>query len=36
MRSIGITRKLDAIGRIVLPKELRRKLEINNKSSLLK
>ena len=28
MRSIGIVRKIDELGRIVLPKELRKSLEI--------
>ncbi len=28
MRSIGIVRKIDELGRIVLPKELRRSLDI--------
>ncbi len=29
MRSIGIVRKIDELGRIVLPKELRRSLDIS-------
>lgn len=29
MKSIGIVRRLDPLGRIVLPKELRRTLELN-------
>jgi len=30
MKSLGIVRKLDEVGRIVLPKELRRKFRIEN------
>ena len=29
MKSIGITRKIDPLGRLVIPKELRRTMEIN-------
>ena len=31
MKSTGIVRKVDELGRIVIPKELRRVLEINEK-----
>lgn len=34
MKSTGIVRKVDELGRIVLPKELRRTLEINEKDPL--
>ena len=34
MKSTGIVRKVDELGRIVLPIELRRTLEINEKDSL--
>lgn len=34
MKSTGIVRKTDHLGRIVLPKELRRSLEIANKDPL--
>lgn len=34
MKSTGITRKLDPLGRIVLPKEMRRTLELNEGDSL--
>jgi transcriptional pleiotropic regulator of transition state genes len=34
MKSTGIVRKIDELGRIVLPKELRRKLEIAEKDGL--
>ena len=34
MKSTGITRKIDELGRIVLPIELRRKLGIAEKDSL--
>ena len=34
MKSIGIVRKIDAVGRIVLPIELRKTLNINDDSSL--
>jgi AbrB family transcriptional regulator, transcriptional pleiotropic regulator of transition state genes len=34
MKSIGIVRKVDELGRVVIPMELRRKLEINEKDSL--
>ena len=34
MKSIGIVRKLDDLGRIVLPIELRRTLDIADKSPL--
>lgn len=34
MKSTGIVRKLDELGRIVLPIELRAKLDINPKDSL--
>lgn len=31
MKSTGIVRKVDGLGRIVIPKELRQKLDINEK-----
>ncbi len=34
MKSTGIVRKIDSLGRIVLPKELRRQLNIDMDSSL--
>ena len=34
MKSTGIVRKIDPLGRIVLPKELRKTLNINEKDSL--
>jgi AbrB family transcriptional regulator, transcriptional pleiotropic regulator of transition state genes len=34
MKSIGIVRRLDELGRIVLPKELRRNLNINTTDGL--
>lgn len=34
MKSTGITRKVDELGRIVLPIELRRKMNIEEKDSL--
>ena len=34
MKSLGIVRKVDELGRIVLPIELRRTLNINEKDSL--
>ncbi|SEO58307.1 transcriptional regulator, AbrB family [Amphibacillus marinus] len=34
MKSTGIVRKTDHLGRIVLPKELRRSLDINTKDPL--
>lgn len=34
MKSTGIVRKLDEMGRVVLPKELRRTLEIEEKDAL--
>lgn len=34
MKSIGIVRKVDELGRIVLPIELRRTLNINEKDAL--
>ncbi|MBJ8030681.1 AbrB/MazE/SpoVT family DNA-binding domain-containing protein [Bacillus cereus group sp. N21] len=34
MKSTGITRKLDQLGRIVIPMELRRTLEIEEKTPL--
>ncbi|MFS0878067.1 AbrB/MazE/SpoVT family DNA-binding domain-containing protein [Solibacillus isronensis] len=34
MKSTGIVRKVDELGRIVLPKELRRVLEINEKDPI--
>lgn len=34
MRSTGIVRKLDEMGRVVLPMELRRTLEIEEKDAL--
>ena len=34
MKSIGIVRKIDEIGRIVLPIELRNKMDINTKDSV--
>ena len=34
MKSIGIVRKLDSLGRIVLPKELRRTLEIHERDPI--
>ena len=34
MKSIGIVRKIDTVGRIVLPIELRKTLNITNDSSL--
>ena len=33
MKSIGIVRKIDELGRIVLPIELRNKMDINTKDS---
>ncbi|MBM7624221.1 AbrB/MazE/SpoVT family DNA-binding domain-containing protein [Sporohalobacter salinus] len=34
MKSTGIVRKVDDLGRIVIPKELRKTLNINEKDSL--
>ncbi|PED05419.1 AbrB/MazE/SpoVT family DNA-binding domain-containing protein, partial [Bacillus pseudomycoides] len=34
MKSTGVTRKLDSLGRIVIPKELRRTLAIQEKTPL--
>ncbi len=34
MKSIGIVRKVDELGRIVLPRELRRTLNINDKDEI--
>lgn len=34
MKSTGIVRKVDELGRIVIPMELRRTLEINEKDSV--
>lgn len=34
MKSTGIVRKIDELGRIVIPKELRDKLNINTKDSI--
>lgn len=34
MKSTGIVRKVDELGRVVLPVELRRNLEINEKDAL--
>lgn len=34
MKSIGIVRQVDELGRVVLPVELRRTLEIHHKDSL--
>ena len=34
MKSIGIVRRLDELGRIVLPKELRRNMNINTSDGL--
>ena len=34
MKSIGIVRKVDELGRIVLPKELRTTLDINERDAL--
>ncbi len=34
MKSTGITRKVDELGRVVLPIELRRTLDINEKDEL--
>ncbi|PEJ23242.1 AbrB family transcriptional regulator [Bacillus pseudomycoides] len=34
MKSTGVTRKLDQLGRIVIPMELRRTLEIEEKTPL--
>ncbi|OON98232.1 MAG: AbrB family transcriptional regulator [Epulopiscium sp. Nele67-Bin004] len=34
MKSTGIVRKVDELGRVVLPIELRRNLEINEKDAL--
>ena len=34
MKSIGIVRKLDELGRIVIPRELRRTLDIEEKDTL--
>ena len=34
MKSTGIVRKLDELGRIVIPKEIRKKLEIGQKDSI--
>lgn len=34
MKSTGIVRKVDELGRVVIPRELRRKLYINEKDPL--
>lgn len=34
MKSIGITRKVDQLGRVVLPKELRNTMNINKKDAM--
>ncbi|SCM82458.1 Transition state regulatory protein AbrB (fragment) [uncultured Sporomusa sp.] len=34
MKSIGIVRKLDELGRIAIPRELRRTLDIEEKDTL--
>ena len=34
MKSTGITRQIDELGRFVLPKEIRKSLDINTKDSL--
>ncbi|MFW5976758.1 MAG: AbrB/MazE/SpoVT family DNA-binding domain-containing protein [Bacillota bacterium] len=34
MKSVGITRKVDQLGRVVLPKELRKTMGINKKDSM--
>lgn len=34
MKSIGVVRKVDELGRVVLPMELRRNMDINIKDSL--
>jgi len=34
MKSVGVTRKIDELGRIVLPKELRRNFDIKEKDPL--
>ncbi len=34
MKSSGIVRRLDELGRIVLPKELRKTLDLNNRDSV--
>ena len=34
MKSTGITRQVDELGRFVLPKEIRKSLDINTKDSL--
>lgn len=34
MKSTGVVRKLDQLGRIVLPKELRKTMNLNEKDSL--
>lgn len=34
MQSTGIVRRLDELGRVVLPRELRRVMDINSKDSL--
>ena len=34
MKSTGVTRKIDELGRVVLPIELRRTLDLNEKDSL--
>ena len=34
MKSTGIVRKVDELGRVVIPKELRRTLDIGEKNSL--
>jgi transcriptional pleiotropic regulator of transition state genes len=34
MKATGIVRKLDSLGRIVVPKELRRRLDIEHKDAL--
>lgn len=34
MKSTGIVRKVDELGRVVIPKELRRTLEINEKDPM--
>jgi transcriptional pleiotropic regulator of transition state genes len=34
MKAVGIVRKVDQLGRVVLPKELRRALDIKNEDSM--
>ena len=34
MKSTGVIRRVDELGRVVIPKEIRRKLEINEKDPI--